>query len=65
MGLQRSSLGLWPSQTCPIVGQAANSLKGPEPWLLREASRIYVRIHMYLTYRSESPINLSQIQMIV
>lgn len=65
MGRQRSSLGLRLSGTCPFVGQAADSLKGLETLLLREASRIYVRIHMYLTYRSESPINLDQTQMIV
>lgn len=65
MGLQRSSLGPRLSWTHFIVGQAADSLKGLETLLLREASRIYVRIHMYLTHRFELPINLSRTQMIV
>lgn len=65
MGLQRSSLGPRLSWTHPIVGQEADSLKGLETLLLREASRIYVQRHMYLTHRFESPINLDQTQMIV
>lgn len=46
MGRQRSSLGLRLSGTRPIVGQAADSLKGLETLLLREASRIYVRTYV-------------------
>lgn len=64
MGPLKPSAGPRASQTHPIVCQA-DSPRSLETLLLREASWIYVLIHMYLIHTFESPINLDQNQMIV